>query len=231
MIVAFLACVEEEPETVVMSGVVLDDPDGQPVGGASIQILDEGHESRASATADADGAFSVDVPAGESFFVHSSAEGFVTTGFSGLAGRSDFTAPGGIPWVAQEDFVGGIKYAYDACSTYYLGMGMAIGEVTAIVAGADPSTYPPLPGATVLGRGADGASLPGCYAGEDGRFESTRTTTSSTGYFVVMGLAPGVALFEVAVTGASGESVTDVFELDMPEDGLLPLFSLAVEMP
>jgi hypothetical protein len=230
VIVVLLACVEEPSDTVAMSGVVLDDRDGDPVGRAEIAILDQAHEPLGNATADDEGAFTVDVPSGESFFLHASADSFVTTGFSGLAGTSDFSAPAGLPWVARDDYVDDVKFAYDACSTYFMGMGMAIGEVTAVVVQADPSTYPQLPGATVLGRGSDGASLPACYAGEDGKFEATRTTTASNGFFVVMGIAPGTVLFEVSVPDGGGGTATDVFELDMPEEGLLPLYSLAVRL-
>ncbi len=224
----FVGC-EGGSAEVVMSGVVLDAPGGagSTVEGALVSIFDQTHVAGEVAETDAAGAFSVIVPAGEVFFVHAAAEGFVSTGFQGAAGTSSFSLASGYPWIATPEYLAGAVAAWVGCPDLDRPGTLIMGEARFSQANVDPAYSPPAPGVTVVVQDSAGETHTACYIDETGVVDPALTETAITGAFAVFGVPEGAFLLTLSQSLSSGD-VSESFEFDAPADGLVPVYPVMV---
>ncbi len=212
---------------VTMSGLVLDAPAnaGNAVADAIVTTLNGGGVLFDDTTTGDDGGFSVLVPAGAPFFVGVEKEGYVSTSFSGTAGVADFDAGTGYPWLATTDWVAEQRAAWSACASSSDDGVLVVGQALAVVTGgSDYTQWPPMPNASVVGRGSDGVAHEGCYEDDDGLAAASATGTGNTGMYAVFGLPAGEVVLEVTAPRGNGEDGTSLFQFVAFEDGLVPVF-------
>lgn len=224
-----LAC-SPLPTTVSMSGVLLDAPEGlgDAVAGATLATFDSTGADYAAATTDAAGAFAVDVPAGVPFFLTVSAEGLVSTAFNGTAGITDFAASSGYPWIARTSFVDDVRGAHDACTTAAEAGAVMAGDARWAMDGVSGGNLPPADGVEVLVESDDGSVRAACYLDADGASDPDATLTSTNGGFAVFGVPAGAARVQTWHEDSDGNEYIAEFQFVVPEDGLVPMFPLAV---
>lgn len=228
MILLFLAC-EPGVTEVVMSGVVLDAPAGagSVVPEATLSIFDASHEAGETTVTDEEGAFNVTVPAGAIFFLHVEAEGFVSTGFQGTSGLSDFSAGGGFPWIATPAYLQATKDAWVGCPDVDLPGTMIVGEARFSEAQVDPAFAPPAPDIAVALQDSVGETHSACYIDETGVVDPALTVTSPTGAFAIFGVPEGAFLMTMTQALSSGD-VAEAYEFDAPADGMVPIYPVMV---
>ncbi|GDX81187.1 hypothetical protein LBMAG42_29980 [Deltaproteobacteria bacterium] len=227
-----LAC-DAETSSIVFSGEVQDAPGnaGKPVEGAAVVAQNREGAVVGEDETDADGAFAVTVDAGVSFFLTVSAEGYVPTSFSGLAGLSDYTSEAGLPWLATTEWVEEQKARFAACPTAGEEGTFITGQTLQFIASvADASSWPQLADVSVEVLGSDGETDPGCYLDAEQVSLADGESTGETGEFAVFGVPPGGINVRATVQRSSGEAGTDVFEYVAPESGLIPMFPTPLEL-
>lgn len=232
ILVLFLAC-EEAATTINFSGTVQDAPGnaGKPVEGATVISQNREGEVVGEDETDADGAFSVPLDAGVSFFLTVSAEGYVSTSFSGLAGLSDYESEAGLPWLATTEWVDEQKARFAACPTAGDEGTFVTGQALQFIASvADASSWPQLADVTIEVLGSDGGTDAGCYLDDDQVSLAEAEGTGSTGEFAVFGVPAGGINVTATMLRSNGEIGTDVFEYAAPEAGLIPMFPTPLEI-
>jgi hypothetical protein len=230
VIVLILAC-EEPVQQVNLLGMVQDAPfnGGTPVEGAALEARNRDGEVTGESESDGDGAFSVEVDRGVPFFLTLSHPDLVSTGFSGVAGMSDFDAGTGYPWMATPGWVEALRADHVNCAEAALEGGIVVGEVRASIAEVyDMNQWPTLGETTVVVVDHTGAQHGACYFDDEGVSVAGGEYTGVGGLYAVFGVEPGAINVAVTVERSSGEAGTDVFEFILPEAGLVPIFPTAV---
>lgn len=233
MILMLLWACETETTSVLFSGEVQDAPGnaGKPVEGASVMAQNREGAVVGEDQTDADGAFAVSLDAGVSFFLTVSAEGYVSTSFSGLAGLSDFVSDAGLPWLATTDWVEEQKARFALCSTAGEEGTFVTGQALQFIgAVGDASSWPQLADVSIEVLGSDGGSDPGCYLDDDQASLADGESTGSTGEFAVFGVPAGGVNVKATMQRSNGEVGTDIFEYVAPEAGLIPMFPTPLEL-
>lgn len=220
-------------ETVVLSGTVHDAPGnaGNLVEGAAIITQNRDGEVVGEATTSAAGEFAVDVPAGASFYLGLTAEGYVPTSFSSFAGTSDFSASEGYPWLGTTDWVDEVKATYANCE--YVGDEgtIIVGQVLTVIDGIDDvSSWPAFPDAVLRGIDFEVVEHPACYLDDEGVSVAGLEATGGTGDFAVFGLPAGSAILELSGERDNGEVGIDAFDFIAPEGGLLPVYPTPLQL-
>lgn len=233
MILSFLLGCDPTIDQVVLSGVVQDAPGGagNNVAGSALVSRDRDGATVGEAESAADGSFAIDVPAGASFYLELSADGYVPTGFSSFAGTEDFQASTGYPWIATTVWLDNLRSTYETCESVGATGGVFAGQVLAAIEGiGDPGSWPAVSGAVVAVIGNDVVELPTCYLDDEGLSVAGLGTTGTTGEYAVFGVPPGGAVMQVDAERTGGEVGTDVFDFIMPEAGLVPVYPTPVEL-
>ncbi len=232
-IILFLLACDPMITEVQMTGTVLDAPAnaGNAVGDATVTALNGAGEPFGVATTDADGAFSVTVPAGAPFFVGVEKDGYVPTAFSGTSGVSDFDAGAGYPWLSTEDWATEERARWEACANYTAEGGFVSGQALAVVPGVDDFTsWPPLPDAELLAYVSGDLALDACYLDDEGVVLAAGESTGKTGEYAIFGVPAGQVVIELTVARSNGEAGTDLYQFVAFEDGLIPVFPTPVEL-
>lgn len=232
MFLLMLGC-DPTIDQVVLSGFVQDSPGGlgNVVAGSALVSRDRDGETVGEAESAVDGSFAIDVPAGASFYLELSAEGYVPTGFSSFAGTEDFEASTGYPWIATTTWVEELRATYINCESVAATGGVFAGQVLAAVDGIDdPGSWPAVTGAVVTGIGSDVVELPTCYLDDDGLSVAGLTNTGMTGEYAVFGVPVGSAVLQVTAERSGGEMGTDAFDFIVPDGGLVPVYPTPIEL-
>jgi len=229
---ALLAGCNPLPETIALSGVVGDTPygGGGVVGGAIVSVLDDAYAPVDSQEADGDGFFSVALPAGVPFYLTVEADGYVPTGFSGVAGLYDAAAPEGYPWVASDAWMAQLREDFAACPTAGDAGTAVAGEVRGYVEGAAYTEMGLIPTGTARVLTEDNAEYVACYLDDEGVSSADATVTGATGRFAIFGVPPGPMLVEVRYTDPGGDVPVEVFQFVAPASGLVPLYPALVQL-
>ena len=232
MILALLLGCNPLPDVIAMTGTVWDEPyeGGHAVAGAAIAVLDDGYAAFDDQAADADGAFTVDLPAGVPFFLTVSAEGFVPTAFSGTAGIYDFEAPAGYPWVASEAWMDELRADFSACPTVGAEGTVGAGEVRGFVSDVAYDDLPLVLTATARAFASDGNEYAACYLDDEGASSADATETGDTGRFAIFGVPAGEVVVDVRYTDPGGTVPVELFRFVAPEQGLVPLYPALVDL-
>ncbi len=218
--------------TVALSGVVEDAPfhGGAPFAGATLETRNREGAVVDTAVSDADGAFSVAVDSGTSFFLQVSADERLTTSFSGVAGVSDFVAETGLPWIADPAWLAETTAEYDACPQLADAGGTVIGDVRVNIGAGAADGWPPFAGVEVAVLASDGATYAACYFNDDGASEASLTQTGAGGEFVVFGVPDGAINVTFTALRSNGEVGTDVYEYIVADAGVVPIYPAALEI-
>lgn len=229
LLLALAGCDRDTP--VWMTGRVLDAPTegADPVGGAELEVRDVYALEYATATAESDGAFAIEVPAGQFFTVMSDAEGYAPTSLSGVAGAGDFAAGDGRIWVMPDEEYEALFETWSACPTVSVEGGVAVGQAL-IWMGEDATEAYAVSNGTVTLYAADGSTIDACYLDEDGAAGSTGLVTGSTGQFAVFGAPEGASslLMSFVVEGYTYGPYQ--WPIWIPGDGVAPLYPAYVEL-
>lgn len=227
-----IAC-EGLPTTVSMWGTVQNAPrnEGTPVEGAVVAILGPDLEPYAeSAATDAEGAFTVDVPAGQTYYVNVTGAGFLPTGFSGNAGTADFYSGDGYPWLASSAFLETLRADFSSCPTAQAEGAVVTGEARLFFAVEDYDELPVEPTSTVTVTGSDAVPLTTCYLDDGGLSSADATQTGTSGRFAVFGVPEGPLLAETTWTPAEGTAPVAVYGYFVAEGGIIPMYPALVEL-
>ncbi len=192
-------------DVVVMTGTVYNVPNaaGSVVNGATVRTLNGDGQAVDEVQTDADGAFGVNVPEGEGFYVQTEGpegEGYVPTAFSGDAGLNDFDAGIGFPWVASPEWFASLKEDWVDCpgaaEAGEPGSGIAIvGEIRMWINVTDIDLMPIQQGTVVRVTPAQGEEKEACYHDAAGLYDPAATGTGEDGYYAVFGVdAGGIAV-------------------------------------
>lgn len=230
MLLLLVACTDL-PSSVTLTGTLLDASGGlgDPVAGATLSVFDTEVAAFAEATTDADGAFAVEVPAGQGFFLNAAADGYVSTAFNGRAGIEDFEAGEGIPWIAQPAFLDEVRADHAACPTAADAGVVVVGQVRQYLGFDDVESMPPVEGAVVTAIGSDAGERGACYLDADGASVADGTATGAGGGFAVFGLPEGPLIVDVRWEDPGGTAVGAQYPFVAPADGLVPVFPATVE--
>lgn len=233
MIFLLLSACDRLPENVVMTGVVGDTPygGGGVVGGSTVDIADNALEPFDSQVADDKGAFTVTVPAGMPFFLTLSAEGYVSTAFSGTSGVYDFHAPEGYPWIASEAWLAALREEFVACPSVEAVGAVVAGEVRSNFPGVAYDKLPIERAGNARVVDADDIEYTSCYLDDEGVSLADGTTVGATGRFAVFGIPPGEIVVDVRFTEPDGVVPVQLYRFIAPEHGLVPLFPALVDVP
>jgi hypothetical protein len=233
MILLLSACATA-PEFVAMSGAVSDAPydEGSPVGGAALEVtalVDEALTVIDDQTGGDDGTFAVSVPAGEAFFLEVSADGFVPTAFSGVAGIQDFAAPEGYPWMVSVAGLDTLRADFAACPTVAAEGAVVAGEVRVNTAETAYASMPLVSTGTVRVFDGDSNEYAACYLDDAGDSSADATETGATGRFAVFGVPTGGIVVDVRYTDPGGTVPVELYQFLAPEGGVVPLYPALVE--
>lgn len=229
--VALAACDRTTP--VAMTGRVFEQPSDTSgvVGGATVETRDVYAEPFDSTVAEDDGAFSVDVPAGQFFTVMASAEGYTPTSVSGLAAAGPFEAGDGRIWTMPDEQYEALFQTFSACPTVGDEGGVATGQVL-LYTGEDTSggEQYAITNGTVTLYASDGSTMDACYLDTDGTEGSQGTVTGSSGLFAVFGVPEGASslLLTFIVDGYTYGPYQ--WPIWVPGDGVAPLYPAYVEL-
>lgn len=235
-------CSPSYPQTVTLSGVVLDGPygEGEPVSGLSVASRDGTLEPFGEATTDDAGSFTVEVAAIQDFFLEVSGEGWTTALFAGDAGLFDMQLTDGAVWVRESGWVDGLAAEFgETCAA--AGTDRVIeGEVRVWIEGVAPQDQERVGNAWVTVFTADGTPYPACYLGEEGEADPDAVMTGPTGRFAVFGVPQGALLLEVAYLpyGEPPEDPTEFvedagywyYQVFMVDEGVASFYPAFVEM-
>jgi len=233
MIALLLACTSL-PETVLLTGSIVDAPSSQAsmVADATVSILDLDLQEVASSTTDADGTFSVTVPAAATFFVSLEAEGHTPTSHTGFSGSTDITAAPGELWVRPTEELDAIRAEFAGCEGAE-GPGATVEGVVRLWIPGDNAldSLPLITTATVEVIEANGVTHGACYLDAEGLHDPKATKTGDTGRFAIFGLSSGGVTVNVSYTAEGIMQDESLYWAYLPEDGTFPLQPALVEMP
>lgn len=225
--ILLLACTT--PTEITMSGSVWTSTDGDAtIPGATVRILDEEAATFDEVVADDAGTFSITVPAGQIFYALVSADGYVETGFSGLAGIDDFVAPDGYPWAPTEAWADEERAAFSACATWSETGPFVSGQVLGSI-GAGDLVIVETGTVTVIDE-VNAVEYPACYLDDDGESLEKGTETGETGLFAVFGVPDGPIVADVRYTDPGGEQAVEFYQYVMPEAGYVPMYPALISL-
>ncbi len=229
-LVALLGCSHEQP--VAMTGRVFDNPSETAgvIGGATLETRDVYAEVYDETVAESDGAFSVNVPAGQFFTVEVDGDGYTPTSLSGVAGAGPFAAGDGRIWAMPDAQFEALFETWSACPSVGEPGGVAVGQAliyTGAVAGQDE--YAVSNGVVTL-YSSEGATLDACYLDGEGSDGSAGTVTGASGMFAVFGLPEGASSLLMSFTIDDYTYGPYQWPIWVPGDGVAPLYPAYVEL-
>lgn len=228
---AALGCNGLKNQPVAMTGRIFDGPsaDANPVANPTLTVRDGYADIFGEATGDADGYFTVDVPAGAFFTVTTSAEGHVPTSLSGQAAAGDFDAGDGNVWTMADQQYAGVFASFSGCVNVDEPGGVIYGQVQLWTGDDDDEGAYAVTHATATAYDSASNELSACYLDDDGGSSGLASETGDTGYFSVFGVAEGASTVVVnyALSGNSADPY--YWPVWVPEDGVAPLLPAYVE--
>lgn len=232
MIFTWLIACSSLPDVVTLSGVVHDEPEarGALVAGVALTVVDSDEVVVGEAVSGGDGAFIIDTPAGQPFYLGLVAEDHVSTYFSGTAGVTDFTAGDGYPWIATPEWLDTVRADFAACPTVGTPGGVVAGDVRMTIDGVnDFQALPPVDNAVVTVYTPDGTvSLTTCYHDDDGVSVAGAVDTGRDGAFAVFGVPAGAVAVEVVFQQSETIFPSVIYTFVVGESGFVPLYPALV---
>ena len=228
----FLLCgCPPKPITEVqLTGTVFDGPDSvDGVAGASVEVLTVDGASFDTITADAQGRFSLAVPAGQPLFVLvGDTADHVPTSFTVNIGTVDVQAPAGTLWARRASVLAEVQNDFTGCGLADAAPTTVEGDVRLYLGEVEESDQLPLvTTATVFADDGSGVLLGACYLDDLGNSDPGMGETGETGRYGIFGLAPGVVTLTVSYE--TSESVTTVdLLIYVPDGGTVPLYPTLV---
>lgn len=220
------------PGSVAMTGTLFQDASAEAaLAGGALSVRDVYGDPYSEATAESDGQFSVDVPAGAFFTLVITGSDAVPTSFSGTASTGDFEVEDGTFWAMGEAELAEQREAWAGCPDADGGGAIGMGEVRLYVPGNDPVDLPTVTTAVVSARGSDEVYwTSACYRDDSGIYDEEATTTGDTGAFALFGLPPGLVTLRLYYTAGLTESDTYTWRFYVPEGGVAPLYPAWVDL-
>lgn len=220
------------PDEVLLTGRVLEEQDGGGFEGASLQVHDPLGEAWSQGTTGADGDFELVVPASSAFFLTLSADGYVSTSFTGIAGASDVVAEDGTLFLREQADVDALRAEFSACPRVDEPGPIIEGEVRPYFAvDAEPEELPTIATAWVTVYEQDDTATSACYLDDDGNSLPDGTRTGATGRFAIFGAPEGPVSLEVSYDLTSDYALSTWYIVRPPTDGIVPMYPAWVDVP
>lgn len=221
-------------DPITVSGVVYSshDPLSPPLPGAELRFVDFDLAELGTATADADGAFALSLPAGVSVLVAISAEGNATTTFPGVLGVGDQEvedhAMYGFPLADEAD----LRARFAGCPGADAGGAMVYGEIR-VYGLSDPDGQEPSTNVGTAKVDTGDAQIFGCYFDAAGElYDPEAAFTGDSGQFAVFGVEPGLHDLLIDADLTPGQDSTVSYPLWVPDAPTVvsPWFPAYVEL-
>jgi hypothetical protein len=228
-----MACEQNSiPEFVQVSGTVFQDryDTSEIAEGATLRVLDLALEEIDEVETDEEGSFEAQARAGGPLFVELSAEGFVPTSFSGLAGVEDLSVPDHTLWLRSEEDRAELEGEFDGCEGSDEGGGLIEGEVRMFLSTTDGDYSVVVTTAWAVAGDAEGNVYEACYLGEDGTIDPDADMTGASGRFAIFG-ASGALTLQVGYSLADEPYYSVNYQIYVPEGGVAPFYPAWVEPP
>lgn len=207
-------------------------PEATVLTGADVSVVSLRDERVERATTNADGLFSVPVPAGEFVAVEIAAPDVATTSFIGFTGFDDvFSVPDrtlfGVPSV---DVTAWTEGAED-CPGFGEPGGVVFGEIRLGNLGLDGASTPVITTGRVSVLLEEGDREACYFDAEDARVDPEQTVTGDAGAFVVFGVPPGLQLLEARFEQSEELWVGDVRDIWVADDpsSVTPLLPILLD--
>lgn len=230
-----LACAPKTNENIVVTGTLLDqdDENGAPVSGASVRSINLYTEVVDGAQTDGQGAFSLQAPAIDTFFISSAAEGHVPTSVVVQAGTDDVAAPDGSVWIRRSEDHAAAMAPFAGCPGADQPGGVIEGEVRVYLGETVESgdSHPLVTTARAYAEGADGALRAACTLNDEGIYDGASDETGQTGRFAIFGLAEGIAALQISYMIEDTLQVDQVHSVYVRADGVAPMYPAWVPLP
>ncbi len=226
-----VGCVGTTP--VAMTGRVFDQPSETAgvVADATLETRDVYAEVFDEAVSESDGAFSVDVPAGQFFTVEISAEGHVPTSLSGNAGAGPFAAGDGRIWTMPQDEYDALFETWAGCPSVGEEGGVAVGQALLYLGDVEPEEDDyAINNGTVELYSSEGTTLDACYLDGEGSDGSSGNVTGATGRFAVFGVPEGASSLLMTFTIDDYTYGPYQWPVWVPGDGVAPLYPAYIEV-
>ena len=236
MILFLLACIQTATEVAVRTTIGSDrdeDPEGV-VAGAEIDVYDGSTQEFSHATADGDGAVTLELPFGGASFLILHADGHVPTSFSLAPFYEDSSLPDAVLWMRSESALTALEDEFGpSCPNIETADGVLLeGEVRLFIDGQDLDDLPLVTTASVTAYDGDGVAYPGCYLDDAGKPSASATTTGQTGRFAVFGAEAGTLLLELNFeVGKDIEEPTNGYYVVAEAGGTAPYYPALVFSP
>ncbi len=225
------------PDTVRIEGTVRADIDAAsgPFAGAELSFVDDRGRRVASAQADASGAFSARIPAGEPFHVVIDGPDHVPAGFSGVAGLDATYA---VPDGTLHGVTAATRDAWDAmfagCPS--MGQGGAVfGEPRIAELVDDDGEHPGVSSAVaeVWDPDRERVVAAACYLDpvEGEAYDPGADRTGVAGVFAIYGVPERALVLSVGLEVLPGSFTWDDSTVYVPEGGVAPRFPAWVHFP
>jgi len=225
-----LGCAQPK-EKVKMRGQILDGKD-QLVGApdVAIEVRDGRTKRYSSATSDADGMFTAEVPANSVVHLILDGGAYVPTAFSAIVGSDDVTIPVGDLWMRTPGDIDALRDTFENCPTVDEPGGIVEGEVNYNVINAHSEQRLIAEDAVVTVYDKNGNTSTTCYLDNDGESSTDVAVVGASGRFAAFGLQSGPTTigFEVPIEGIDTENFAFVW---LPEEGVGPFYPALIEFP
>ena len=208
MILLLLACTKDASQVAVRTTIGSDrdeDPTGV-VAGAEVDVYAASTEAFSHATADDDGAITLELPFGSASFLVVHGDGHAPTSFSLGRFYEDSSLPDATIWLRSESAVAALEDEFGpSCPNMANTEGVLLeGEVRLFLDGQDLETLPLVTTASVTAFDQDGVTYLGCYLDDAGKPSTDATQTGQTGRFAVFGAEAGTLFVEVTYEFVDG---------------------------
>ncbi len=221
-------------ETTTLSGVVTDARDGgAPVAAAAVTLREQFGTIWEETTTDDSGAFTTSVPSNQLFFLHTEAEGFVTTSYTGWAGDAALEVSEEGLWMQTEADLDALREEFTGCAGEVdPERGVIEGEVRLLVIEQeDLSELPLVTTASLLAYSESGVAYSACYLDDDGVSDPDAVWTGETGRFAFFNVPPGIISLHLSYDYGGPDDQEDWYYAYLTAGGVAPMYPVAAGMP
>lgn len=230
-----LGACDRLPEQVKVKGDVRDDVDieSAPFADASLTVLAEAGKQIGSSSTDAEGAFSLKVPAGERFHLLIEGEGHVTASFTGMSGLSEtFKVPEGTLHGVTQTEADAWTAQFAGCPGIGEG-GAVIGEPRIEELVDEEGEHPGVSSAVaeLWDPRSEKVIATACYLDETGAYDPEAVNTGESGVFAIYGVEEGTYVLSVGLEVYPDAWTWEDTVVYVPDGGVAPRFPAWVHFP
>jgi hypothetical protein len=229
-LVFLCGCPPKAITNVQLSGTIFDGPDSiDGVAGANVEVLTVDGSLFDATTTDAQGRFSLAVPAAQPLFlIVGDTDVHVPTSFTVNIGTVDAQAPVGSLWARRASVLEEVQANFTGCGLADAAPTTVEGDVRLYLGDVNESDeLPVVTTAKIFGDDGGGSLLGACYLDDAGNSDPAMGETGETGRYGIFGLTSGVVTLTVTYDNDDVGASIDLL-IYVPEGGTVPLYPTLV---